>query len=516
MELYKTRLFPQSLPSSPICTPLSILDATVARFAPAGAIWLFDSSLQNVPERELIDRLQSSFVQTLSNYPQWAGQVQWAPGRENGLHTERFNRPMIVYGTPNDPGVEWRVIKRDDVSVGSLVPSAMERASAGTWDGDDFTQGDFLSETPLALHDLREYQGLPGMQVQITLLKDGAYAIAIRMAHVLADAQTLMAFVHQWAAASRAAFGSEYRDASMGAPVFNPALLDAHAAGDIDGPAPDPKLIATARELPLHRFDWWKTDDPGYPKFMVPYTLNSTPSPELLDGIELTPSTSAPWTTWDLSRPIRYTQIHFSEEQLADIKRKALAAGRGDISRLDALLAHLWISINRARNLADCSDSVFLDLSIGARTRVSPPLPDTFLGSPLFLAHVGASGKSLCAASIGTIASQIRETVALFTPEKIGAMLHDAAYEISPQRLWQAFLGSRHVLVTSWLRLKVYEVDFVGDGKRPRYVHAVLPKLDGEVQVMESGVDDKGMDVALYLEEEIMERFLVEQRQITV
>jgi hypothetical protein len=243
---------------------------------------------------------------------------------------------------------------------------------------------------------------------------------------------------------------------------------------------------------------------------MVPNTLNSMPSREVLNSIKLTPSTSAPWTTWDLSRPVCYTQIYFSGDQLADFKRKALAEGeaRRDISRLDALLAHLWISINRARNLTNSPDTVFIDLSIGARTRVSPPLPDTFLGSPLFLTHVAASGKTLCAASLGTIASQIRETVTLFTPEKIGAMLHDAAYEISPQRLWQAFLGSRHVLVTSWLRLKVYEVDFVGDGSRPRYVHAVLPKLDGEVQVMESGVDGNGMDVALYLEEEVMERFL--------
>ncbi|RHZ48067.1 hypothetical protein CDV55_101368 [Aspergillus turcosus] len=515
MELHKTRLFPHIPPPSPITTPLSILDATVARFAPAGAIWLFDSFPDYILEKEFINRLQSSFVQTLSDYPQWAGQLQWAPVREDGLHTERFNRPMVVYGTPNDPGVEWRVIKRDEISVGSLVPSAIERANAGTWNGDDFPQRDFLCDTPLALHDLREYQGLPGMQVQITLLKDGGYAIGIQMAHVLADAQTLMVFVHQWAAASREAFGSEYTKSLMGAPAFNPALLDAHAAGDIDGPAPDPRLIAAARELPLHRFDWWKIDDPGYPKVMVPNTLNSMPSREILDSIELTPSTSAPWTTWDLSRPIRYTQIHFSGDQLAQFKRKALAEGEGrqDISRLDALLAHLWISINRARNLANCPGSVFMDLSIGARTRVSPPLPDTFLGSPLFLTHVGASGKTLCAASIGTIASQIRETLTLFTPDKIGAMLHDAAYEISPQRLWQAFLGSRHVLVTSWLRLKVYEVDFVG-GIRPRYVHAVLPKLDGEVQVMESGVDDNGMDVALYLEREVMERFLAEHKAV--
>ncbi|KAF4287545.1 hypothetical protein KXV22_006556 [Aspergillus fumigatus] len=442
MEVYKTRLSPHVLPSSPISTPLSILDATVARFAPAGAIWLWDRFSGNLPETDFIDCLQSLFVQTLSDYPQWAGQLQWAPVREGGNHTERFNRPMIVYGAPDDPGDEWR--------------------------------------------------GSPSMQVQITLLKSGAFAIGIRMAHVLADAQTLMVFVHQWAATSRATFGSHNSKSLMDAPVFNPALLDAHAAGDVDGPAPDRGLVATARELPLHRFDWWKTDDPGYPKVLVPNTLNSMPSCEQLDSVELSPSTSAPWTSWDLSRRIRYTQIHSSGNQLADLKRTALAQSQEDISRLDALLAHLWISINRARNLTNCPDSVFLDLSIGTRTRLSPPLPDTFLGSPLFLTHP------------------------LFTSEKIGAMLHDDAYEISPQRLWQAFLGSRHVLVTSWLRLKVYKIDFVGDGNRPRYVHAVLPKLDGEVQVMESGVDVNGVDVAVYLEEEVMERILAEQRQITV
>lgn len=125
MEVYKTRLSPHVLPSSPISTPLSILDATVARFAPAGAIWLWDRFSGNLPETDFIDCLQSLFVQTLSDYPQWAGQLQWAPVREGGNHTERFNRPMIVYGAPDDPGDEWRVVKRDGISVGTLVPSAL-------------------------------------------------------------------------------------------------------------------------------------------------------------------------------------------------------------------------------------------------------------------------------------------------------------------------------------------------------------------------------------------------------
>jgi len=51
-------------------------------------------------------------------------------------------------------------------------------------------------------------------------------------------------------------------------------------------------------------------------------------------------------------------------------------------------------------------------------------------------------------------------------------MLHDAAHETLPQRLWQALLVSRHTLA-SWLRLVLFQVDFVSSGQKPRYVHAV-------------------------------------------
>ena len=93
------------------------------------------------------------------------------------------------------------------------------------------------------------------------------------------------------------------------------------------------------------------------------------------------------------------------------------------------------------------------------------------------------------------------------------ALLHDAAYEVSPQRLWQAFLGNQHTLVTSWLRLRVYDVDFIGGGKAPRYVQAVLPKMDGCVQVMESCGEVGGVDVSLYLESEAMGKLVKEREE---
>jgi hypothetical protein len=506
-----TRLRPANQ-LSPTSTPLSILDATVARFSPTGAIWVFDQH-PDLDQKTLIEHLRTSFIETLSKFPQWAGQLQWAPVNPKGNHTERFNRPLIVYGKDTDPGVEWTVIEHA-FRADQIVPTAEERASSSigsqpnAWAGDAFNERLFVSSNPLALANLHDYAGLPGMQVQISLLQEGGYVIGVKMAHCLADAQTLMVFMHQWAHNSKKQFGNQPQTPLMGEPVFDPALLDSCAAGDIDSPEPDQGLVRLARKLPLHRYSWWDTAAGGYPPFLIPTTENSRPPPQELEHRRVSPSEPAPWVSWDFSKKVRYTQLHFTAAQLSKFQAAALDTGsRCDISRLDALLAHLWIAITRARGQADSLRSVYMDLSLGARARVSPALPDTFIGSPLFLTHVGGTASSVCREIIGETASRIRETMKGFTADAVGAILHDAAHEVSPQRLWQAFLGSEHTLVTSWLRLRLYDVDFVG-GNKPRYVHAVMPKMDGCLQVMDSGVRDGGMDVALYLDEVTMGRLL--------
>lgn len=506
-----TRLRPANQ-LTPTSTPLSILDATVVRFAPTGAIWIFNQPA-DLDQKTLVDHLRTSFIETLSKFPQWAGQLQWAPVNPKGDHTERFNRPLIVYGTDTDPGVEWTVIEHP-LRADEIVPTAEERASSttgsqpGAWAGNDFDQKLFISTNPLALANLRDYAGLPGMQVQISLLQEGGYVIGIKIAHCLADAQALMVFVHLWAYNSKKQFGNQPESPVMGEPVFDPALLDSCAAGDIDSAEPDQTLVHIARNLPLHRYSWWDTTDEGYPSFFIPTTENSRPPPAEIDHKRVSPSEPAPWISWDFSKSVRYTQLHFTGAELSKFQAAALDTGsRCDISRLDALLAHLWIAITRARGQADSLRPVYMDLSLGARPRVSPALPDTFIGSPLFLTHVGGTASSVCQEILGETASRIRERMKGFTVDAVGAMLHDAAHEVSPQRLWQGFLGSEHTLVTSWLRLRLYDVDFVG-GNKPRYVHAAMPKMDGCLQVMDSAVRDGGMDIALYLDEVAMGRLL--------
>ncbi|KNG84016.1 transferase family protein [Aspergillus nomiae NRRL 13137] len=477
-----TRLFPSSHTHQPTSIPLSILDATVVRFAPTGAIWLFDDL--GSEENTFLHNLQASLIQALDHFPQWAGQLQWVPFQPGRTH-----RPMITYNSASDPGVEWSVVRLAQ-SIASVVPTASERASNGCWTGDAFTQNTFLSQTRLALANLRDYEGLPAMTIQVTLFEEGGFAIGVKVAHCLADAQALMVFMQQWAAVCRVFHGHTHAH-SVPDPVFEPSMLDSKASSsDIHT---NPALITTARNLPLHRYDWWKTSDPDYPAIMIPNTENSKPPPEYLTNTTLSPSTPAPWATWDFTRPVSYTQLHFTGPELDHLRQRARTQYGTSISRLDALLARIWTLITQARGHTHSPEQVYLNLTLSARPRVSPPLPETFLGSPIFITHACASGAEICASSVGENASRIREVIQQFTPDTLGAMLYDAGMEVAPQRLWQGFMGTRHTLVTSWLRLGVYEVDFGGCGRRPRYVHAVMPKMDGCVQVMDAGVGDGGL-----------------------
>ncbi|KAK2834956.1 hypothetical protein FQN49_006744 [Arthroderma sp. PD_2] len=516
----KERLFPSVRPSEPRSIPLSILDATVARFSPTGAIWMFDTPTDATPSHDLVSLLRSSLVSTLNFYPHWAGQLQWAPIREDGGHCHRFNRPMVSYGALSDPGAEFAIVHHDQALEG-LVPTAAERiAGKGAWLATDFRQQSYISDTQLALYNLCDYDGLPSITVQVNTFACGSYAIGVQLAHPLADAQALMVFMHQWAATSREQRGHPGKSV-FGLPVFDPAKLDSHAAGNIDSGAADDALISLARAQPMHRYDWWETSAPGYPKFLIPTTEASKPPAESLARAPVSPSTSLispptapPWHTWEMELPVSHVQLHFTPSEILKMRRTAMGVQPGHpvISRLDSLLAHLWGLINRARRHSHSDEPVYLNVSLGVRARVSPPLPDSFIGSPIILGYIQAPGSVASQHSLGEKAAQIRKTLQGFTPDVVAAVLHDAAHEISPQRLWQAFAGNRHTLVTSWMRLQVYDVDFIGTGKAPRYVHAAMPKIDGCVQLMDtSEADGGGFDISLYLETEAMKRLLADE-----
>ncbi|OZJ02556.1 hypothetical protein BZG36_04329 [Bifiguratus adelaidae] len=252
----------------------------------------------------------------------------------------------------------------------------------------------------LALHNLKDYIGLPGMIVQLTTFDCGGIAIALKFAHVLADAQAMINFVRDWASVNRAMLA--YYSLPSLSPVFKPSLLDQASAGDIDAPKADAALLNISRSLRLHRYDC------------------------------------------------------------------------------------------RARGLENDEEEVHLDVTFGFRKHLS--LPETFLGSPITNAKVSLSGREACFDSLEKKAVCVRSSLAQFNASTLPALLHDLAFQADPHRHWNAFLGSHNTIITSWLRLHVYGIDF-GGKVPPRYVEAVMPNVDGCVQIMEAGVERDDSDI---------------------
>ena len=70
----------------------------------------------------------------------------------------------------------------------------------------------------------------------------------------------------------------------------------------------------------------------------------------------------------------------FTKEQIAVLKAKAnTEMGTNRISSLQALLAHLWVSVIRNRPLPEDQETKYI-IPIDMRPRVHPPLPQQYFG----------------------------------------------------------------------------------------------------------------------------------------
>lgn len=235
-----------------------------------------------------------------------------------------------------------------------------------------------------------------------------------------------------------------------------------------------------------------------------------------------------PWSEWDTEASVSHCLVHFNSKQLDSIwqntvsgSAKSKATSR--ISRHDAILAHIWSCITRARQQQADPGLVHCNLTIGARPALQ--LGDNFVGSPTLMVNIEMTGKELAAPTrlvsgqTKSIAEHIRKAITrVNNPTALSAHLHSIAFEKSPQRIWQAFLGQRHLIVTSWARAGLYEIDFgLSETSLVRYAEGVIPDLDGIVEIREAppcnkvggfrqgSWTDNGVDISIQICAEDME-----------
>ncbi|KZP23299.1 hypothetical protein FIBSPDRAFT_786159 [Athelia psychrophila] len=478
-EISSARIFPPSHPSSPgapsISAPphaatvnLSILDASVGLYSATTGIWLY--SFPHPPLQDRNKALTESLIAALAFYPQWAGQLHLTKYNPTGDHTTRYGRIAVTYGTRSDPGVAVH-LATSPRTISSLIPDN-EAKQAGHWNAQPSALEELLPGRKagepgrLALWNMQESDMLPCVLVQLTAFACGGVAIAIRIAHPLADANTLVRFVRNWATIHR---GECLGDGDL--PVFDPTLLDRHAAGDVDRQTPDENLVRQSRALPVSRFDFWELGT------VIPTALKSLTA-EQLDVGKGDPMPSA----WDKDAPVDHYIVYFSAKEIQGMWEDAASSAVPGawISRFDALLAHIWALLIRARQLPAGTPNA-MHVTLGVRARTASPLPATFLGSPILMTRAMGAPES----DIGQLAASIRTSLTQFTPEAVAAYLHDRAFDVSAQRLWSAFLGDNNSIMTSWLDCGANQVDFFGTSGELVFVDSLMSDYDGIIKFME-------------------------------
>ncbi|KAL8279035.1 hypothetical protein RQP46_008493 [Phenoliferia psychrophenolica] len=468
----------------------------VSNFSPTCAAWLFDRPGTAEGRTALsADHLQRSLQKTLESYPQWFGQLQlvdYDPVAAKRDHTRRLHRVELVWASPADPGIEFVVSESKDTIV-SHVPSVEERsggAGGGAWDAGNVQHLGLLPTVPVtALADQKTSEGLPCVIVQVTSFACGGVAVAVKMSHSIADAQTLLRLMDDWGHTNIAL--SSQLPLPILTPLFDPSQVDVSAAGDVDAEQPSADILESST-FPAHRFDWWASQ-PGYPA--------KRPIPPELDPKSISMGKPIPWSEFDWTLPTSHYMVYFNPKEIQQMWEAASPDGVR-ISRLDALLAHSWRLIIRARGLSNDSDPVHLDLSLGVRTRLEPPLSPFTLGSPII--NVPATAPASVVAAGGT-AAVVRSATATATDDSVRAFLHERAFAESSQRYWDCFLGERHTIVTSWLQVGMHDVSFA-DGVWPTFASALLGDADGLLQIVEAGGKEEKTGGKCY-EEDVHARF---------
>ncbi|KAL3466187.1 hypothetical protein BJX64DRAFT_284763 [Aspergillus heterothallicus] len=188
---------------------------------------------------------------------------------------------------------------------------------------------------------------------------------------------------------------------------------------------------------------------------------------------------------WDHSVPKAHAKLYLSAKRI----QRIWEASRSGVSRHDAILAHVWSAINRARGWSFDEREVALHVIFGLRRQLG--LSETFLGSPILSASVRMSGSDASGRvgsksgtpETGPVAAKIHSALALYDTDGVEARLHDPCFECARQRFWEGYLGARPVIFSSWAHLGMYGVNF-GSEERARHIEVCMPEQNGMVSLI--------------------------------
>ncbi|KAK8102142.1 hypothetical protein PG984_015288 [Apiospora sp. TS-2023a] len=216
--------------------------------------------------------------------------------------------------------------------------------------------------------------------------------------------------------------------------------------------------------------------------------------------------------------PMACRIFYFSGAKLADLKQEASA-----YSTNDALGAFLWCQMTAARNPSSSSSDLEGKVSafayaVNTRSRMSPPLPPTYLGNGsvgsmtdrLPVSELVAAGGQ-GGGNVKRAAAAIRKSLQRFeSPSHVAETVGLLASRADPsdfKHAFHAFLGP-DVVASSWADVKVYDQNWGGELGSPELFRFPGDGADGAIVVLPRHPGEDGLEVAMGLELGAMGRLL--------
>ncbi|KAK9124023.1 hypothetical protein Sjap_013625 [Stephania japonica] len=298
------------------------------------------------------------------------------------------------------------------------------------------------------------------VQVQLTRFACGSLAVAISCNHMVADGFSMSRFLIAWSQACCGDF-----DRNLGR-----MLLD--------------RAIFMPRDPPRFQFEH--------------------------KGVEFKDKNEDCTSDETLEEDLFMYKSHFTLEMLSQIKTNAsqeLAHNAKPHSMFVCLVAHVWRNVVKACVAAGDGNrykATCLKISVNGRRRMSPPVPDDFVGNVVLWAYPKAGMNEILSESVSYAAKIIHEALAKLNDDYFKSYIDFASYKFDENELVPVvdFSDSDvclNLYIDSWLGFPYCDMDF-GGGMPCMFMpsYRIWP---GQVFLLPSQTGDKSIDVMVTLSE---------------
>lgn len=203
--------------------------------------------------------------------------------------------------------------------------------------------------------------------------------------------------------------------------------------------------------------------------------------------------------------------FHFTKTSIAKLKATVNSEMVSEteagmlISSLQAVLAHVWIAVTRARRSLNVdyneNEETLFGLMMSNRTKFIPPLSETYFGNSITFGMVMAKDDEVLTRGSGFLASLLNEVVKSHCDEKIKSSIK--SWIQKPFILTFGGVANKNLVARNSQRFDMYGNDF-GWG-RPIAIRTGRNGKSSGITSVSPGPDEGSIDIEILLPTEVLQ-----------